>query len=1142
MTHTPQYNEWPKSLNQMPTCSNPKALDWGMTGGDSVLLPGPTGVTKKFYGKNLRQLFSVDLTYALPNYELSSAVRSSTIEIPVCWDQSIIPNLAPGQIIKAKLGWGMAGYQPGGVDTIICPLGIGGEHGIVRCNNGQWDGHYIDIANTYGWAPDSNKKFLLRVAVSTNYIFVCQQQGGIAVYDKTTLVYRGHLQLPTWQNSNLQAFDIVIRPVNGRDILAISVAPYKQGGNGKEPKALFYLPDDIVSSDLATTYDFTPSTPANTAAPIGVVFGEDPNLLTGQRPKAMSRIDLNRVLNSSVALSPSGTTSRTMCALGTPQWTEVYDVTRLVLDNAVADATENPASNMDIYSALSAEASGLDIDPSTPCIHKWLDSFAISSTDDTNCGPPVYSRTNAYWPYLKGSSGYSVTLANQYLAVGIGANPNGQGNGLHLLAMTFDSNMANFGMAKVGIAQTQLGMGNQDECFSRFQYDVDANWLHGSIRATSGWTGFRLPPQTDAGALIATVITPNGEGKSLEPSAPGSCPPWPDTGDYLPIKGIQSVQMEYMLGPATLPISGEDATYSCDYNYTHAPTNFPANLSGWASWNIISPPGYPNGLHDPPIDSINTHGGFEFLGGSYLEYDPYSTLFFADRSSNTVYAFSEAPGEDCKMLDSMGHIPSPTDVATGPSVQDGISIVLGTSRHYPYIKARYWDQIANQFGASIGNVPICLPWTDDSGDPKLITEGFRRIVEIRNMSTPPTSWDNNAFSSVDDNDVSHVMTLFAGKTGVSTYQDKFEIAITPINQIDNGTPDSNNNISTTSTLWRFKRSTSPGTSQVKELLQDGSTIDYQTGVLEVWDAVQVGDYVFAWVNEHDSVGQVNAHWIATLKLTWTVSSGTGNPTTFPPENFVDTDVTTWTTQGDPKIVNNGAPVLSLEQVNMVRLTNHHIHDAAEGNRLTTSEDGMWLLATGGAHAGAYLLYLGNNAYALPSGYPKVVAGLMRGSSPTDPTTKWRGWPYGGAGLVSDELPSVDNTTSARAGVKPEWPLDGTATISFTSFPSNCGAFHQSNGRTYLFLQTEPMTVWEIDHTAATNFIIQRDNSTFVAANSTTPSPVLQLVGALETVEGRFREVVVTGSSIYWVGDAGCVAVTLEPKTLATSFNTCGQGA
>jgi len=346
---------------------------------------------------------------------------------------------------------------------------------------------------------------------------------------------------------------------------------------------------------------------------------------------------------------------------------------------------------------------------------------------------------------------------------------------------------------------------------------------------------------------------------------------------------------------------------------------------------------------------------------------------------------------------------------------------------------------------------------------------------------------------------------------VSNYKDRFEIAITPMSDIDTGVPDINNNITTAlTTLWRFKRN-STGTGTIVTINQNGQSQEVEKGMLEVWDMVQVGNYVLAWVNEVDSTTEdVIAHHIVVLELIWTLDIIEDGTLLFG-DGYDPNNVTTFTTQGQPGpsgvglVTGYSGPVLSFKQINLVELTNYHLHSEAEGNRINVSSNGQFAVATGGGAAGAYLLYLGGETRTIPSGYPKIVGGLHLHTSPTDSSIKWRGWPLEGGGLISDELAAI--TSSNRAGCKPEWPLDGSPQFSFNNFPSNCAVFHESNEQLYLFLQTEPMSVWYVDQQAARDYATSPNYTPSTALDAT---KVLHFVAALEAVEGRFRKLALFG--------------------------------
>jgi hypothetical protein len=1115
MTLTPNYLTWPINDAGMPSVTHPKALDWGSAWGDSALLID--GDTRSFYHKNMRQVYRTDWTYDSGSGELVSPVRAGSIDIPISWTDSA----SGGQVFASttatpfslRLGIGMASYtHPSGGEVLVFPLGMCGGSGLAALQlapnlaDSIWGARETNLNSEYGYSLQLSSKWICRVAISDSYIFVSQGQCGIAVYDKNDLSWKGHLQMPAWQSNNLPVQDILVRRIDSKMVLVASVGARSAPDPSRaSPKVLFYDADAIVVGDLATTYDFTPSMPSGTVAPIGVVFGSNP-LMRGSSTWASKThaLDLAEMPNSQITTNVA-TVSRVVCAISNPYWTELHDVSRLLIANTVADGTEDSCSEAHQYSNV-PHIAGLDVANSTPCTTCWLDTFAISSGPDGLCGPPAYSRTNADWPNLKRSGGYSVTLGGSYMFVGYGGNPPAQGNGFHVLAMSYDSNLANFNMGKVGIAQTQLAAGQQNETHSRMIFDSAANQLHGTIRASSGWAPFQLPPQADVSTLITAVQTVNGSGLTFEPQgADPSCTGVQLTAAYLQVSRMQAVPSDYAGGVA-LPVIGHEITMSCINNLSPAAWQLPANLTGIEAWNSFSPDVV------PPLNEVNTHGGFEILGATVLKQSAGNIIFCASRSEQGAYAFSEDI-VNSTMLEPFGFVGSANDIAVGPVLGQGVrlSFVLCSGRSWPYIKARYWNHATNSFGETKGRVPLCWP---DLGSGPLFPEGLLRVAEVRSTVSPP-KWRYH--SPLPGDPTTHSVGIFAGRNKEHNYKDKFELSTTLLQDIHDAPVDSDGNIEAASALWRFKRNLA-GT---KTLIKVGdSDVETEVGMLEVQDVVQAGVYLLAWVNERDSSSAIVAHYVAVLKMAWTTDTGTGAHGT---PQFVANEVTRWTTVGEPV-----DEVLTFEQVRLIPLTDFHIHDELEGNRLHISPDEKFVIATGGAKAGAYLLYLGADPLVSNLGYPKVVSGLIRGSSPTDSTVEWRSWPKGGGGLISDGLSSA--TAMDRLAKAPAWPLDGSPQnpMYFNYFPSNVGEFHQSNNALFLFLQTEPMSVWRVDIDAAKDYA--QGGGVGLA-----PTEILHFLGALDMVKGRYREVVSTDDNLYWMGDGGAAAFTISKTALKEDF-------
>ena len=1175
---------FPSASSQMPPIYRPKAVAWGPTYGQSVLIDttpdGSATETRRFYSMNTNQVYASDWSYNSLN-ELSGATRVGAVTIPTYWTAlSTSPNFTPtGSVFTAhhRTRQGMSYLSSSSGERLVMPLGDMGDRGLAVLNltsdfvSSTWHAYEANLRNSFGYIPSPQQSQLVESCVSKKYILVSQYQSGIAFYSTSSYEWLGNLQMPGWQTSNLIVRHAMIREINNRNILSVAVDPQSFSGStptNPVPKVLFYDVDAIATADLSQTIS-TNFTPSNTAVPLAGIFGS--GSLSGSSstdPLLALQSDLNTLPGSEVTLTNDSTLERPLSVVTTKYWAEIYDVTHLVIANTKTSESDNPAAATGSYGELvSGDASynGLNVTASVPMIKGWLDTFAISTGPSGDCGPPANARARADWGNLLSiSTGGTCTLAGSYILIGDGTGNYSYAAGYNLLSIeTDDPYLTNFKVNRAGQYTTQLGLTGQFELtpssnltFDSLGVSNSGSWIAGTVRGGVGVYAAQLPPEAKLSAinlvLHESASSTNGAGRAWEPTASGN-PLGPEcdrsyfsASAYRYSTKIQGTSFFYNPAKETAHQLIYSDIYSPRWECTsstlifdpaqrsgHYYKSFLVNQNSTLAWNAWYPSQYPS-QSAPTHNEFSTHGGFEMMSLDILPDKDLNrsrdVLFGACRSTNSVYAFVASPGGNNQMLDRTDWIRTVQGIAVASSSLPDKSLVAAVGIQN-LVEFAYWDESAREFSSSVAasssfiRYPACYPALP--GLDALRAPGFRDCMGVKAPSMV-------SGSLVTASAVTHIWAPYR-MNEVTTINDSgsFEILIVPVSEVESSTPDDQGFIECTASLNRFKRDTSTGTGSVVPV--GPNTEPSTVGRLELWGSVQSHKYVLSWANEYNpSTQALTAHYIAVHELTMSQNTGTG-PSGDP--SFVRNDITSWTNQGEPT-----ADILMAKPIRLIPLTDFHLREDGEGGKVTLSPQEDYLCVGGGSGPGMFLLYMGAPESDLSSsaGYPVPVAGLTKAGAPvgsgSSTNSVWRGWrkttgSFGGN--ISDQLSgAVYNDRTAKA---PTWPLvDATGTnFPIPAWPPVTGTvaipgqiYFRSNYMNVCEFKQEGDDLYIYAQTAPwTLWHIDKTAATGYATSGATgndATEVLELVGAIsdEQTQLRARCSVRQGPYIFWAGDIG----------------------
>jgi hypothetical protein len=924
---------FPSSSNQAPPLYLPKALAQGSTMQGGSVQTSPTATKRRFYSTNMNQVYLSEWDQDATTQELSNITRSGSVTMPTYWStlgpQSNLLHAEVDPIIKRRLSPAMSYLSSSALgEKLYFPLGRDrASYGMaaltINPDNFEastWEAYETDLRSTYDYTMSSYQSARIFTETSDKYVTVSMYYAGIAFYNTSSLEWLGNLQLPAWQNGYMAVGRINIREFGGKKYLAVAVSPQSYSGStntNKVPKMLLYDVDAIDPADLSQNIIPRRPTPANTTVPIGVIFGSGSTWYDEDQPPQVYGYDAGHIPGSEIYISGEGDpVERIGCAVQTHYWTEIYDISHLIIENSITAGDENPASITSSYSALTSShpgTAGLDIDDpdNLATLSNWLDTFAISnyppasdvvatvctpgqvdsSGRPLNEGPPKGARARHSWGELSGS-GYLARMTQYGGTCWAGSyilpDCSGTGfvrDGFAVLSMESSSvSLAGFKVNWGGILTPHLGMPAMAETYSDLNFISSSNplsggWIAGSVRASLGTFVAQLPPENDLAtinlALHAETATPWAAicgSASWEPTGASGLLPdgeYYSSSHYRYYGGYQATAMLY--SPALsqsykLPFYFEnDDRYECLYDSTWVdPALDPetvyksceVNINSTLAWNAWLPFDYPDQT-PPTLAEFSGYGGFEFLGGDiHLSADRFGdVIFMSDRSSNATYAFSANPGSNCVMLDKTGWVPSPRGCAVASASIDGKTWLASASPGQKFLNFSYWDDNSKTFDTNL-TVSSSFFRTALCYRAPGSDSSYRFGVTPKGYGVLGIRAPVQGTNPVELSDtVNHIWQSISNNAGGKYYASSFDVALTPISELEanSGSASDKGFVECTSSLSRLRRVTG-STGYINNTLVHYGTESFDSlrGKFTCWGAKQVGKYVISFLDMMES--------------------------------------------------------------------------------------------------------------------------------------------------------------------------------------------------------------------------------------------------------------------------------------------------
>jgi hypothetical protein len=907
--------------------------------------------------------------------ELSNVTRSGSVTMPTYWStlgpQSNLLHAEVDPIIKWRVHPAMTYLSSSALgEKLYFPLGAQADYGLVALTintddfeASTWEACETNLRNTYGQTATYYQSKVIFSATSDKYVTVSMWGAGIAFYNTSSLEWLGQLQMPKWNTGYMPTSRINIQEFGGKKYLAVTVAPYIYSGSintNKIPKILLYDIDAIDPADLAQTYTY--STPANTAVPIGVIFGSGSIWVDDEVPPRAYGNCSGRIPGSEIYISgEADPVERIGCAVQTKYWTEIYDISHLIIEDSITAGDENPASITSSYSALTSSepgTKGLDIvDPDNlATLSNWLDTFAISNYPPASDDPDVVCSSSALGP-PKGArarhsygeqfdsgtplgqmTGYGgMCWAGSYILPDCGAVYPG---GFAILSMESSSvSLSGFKVNWGGLLRPHLGMPAMIETYNDLNFISSSNplyggWVAGPVRASLGTFVSQLPPENDLTtinlALHAETATPwaaTCSSASWEPT--GASGLLPD-GEYYSSSYYRfygSNQATAMLYSPALSQSYKLPYYfeGTTDNYICAPysTNIPydpaldpdtvyksaeVNMNSTLAWDTWVPFDYPDQT-PPTLAEFSGYGGFESLGGDvHLSADPDrfdDVIFMSDRASNATYAFSANPGSNCVMLDKTGWIASGRGCAVASASIDGKTWVANFPGERKWISFSYWDDNSKTFdtnltvSSSFFKAAICYRTPGYTGSHR--AGQVAKAYGVLGIRAPIQGTDPVELSDT----VNHIWQSLT--LNPAAYGTAFDVSLTPISDLEanSGSADDKGFVEVTSSLSRFRRVQTqlPTTASICNTLVHYGTESFDSlrGKFALWGTKQVGKYVISFLNGYESgSNSLSQHYVGVHELTWSQDTGYAVPEfvgTSSNPAYTGSNVQYWTTAG-----------------------------------------------------------------------------------------------------------------------------------------------------------------------------------------------------------------------------------------------------
>ncbi len=955
--------------------------------------------------------------------------------------------------------------------------------------------------------------------------------GGVAWYTRSTL----SLTLPAFAGTTLapDAVEVFVAGP-GREYLLVGVsARLGTGGTGYIPRLLVY---DLSSVDPESCDD------APTCDPdmlVGVVA--TPARPAGPDAATMVwSIAVQRMPGSQTYSAAYGFKQRAVVLISTAYTVDAVDLSPLIGEDLLWPASSDP----EVEDDLRAQFTGLTLtEPTTlPILTAVADTFTISAQgcdESESCGPPAFLQCDPDYPEIRSFGGRGLVAAGRWAAVGWASRGDKPGNALNVIAIAYETlDLSDLRLRLVGLASPDLTEAKQFETYGRFHFVESfsgAPWIVGPARASYGVVGFELPPQSQAVCAAdyveaagffptdATIALPGNSCECEGGFVTAVNDLYPGDGAIIPVQeGTNCLVPADCLYPPMVPTGCADPA-----------EQLPINLE----------PGlFVRGYSEGYSGLIELGFGQEFLGGTVIEGVGQDALLLADRSSNAVWAYHADP-ETAPILDVEGIIPTARAVVHLPSASHhaapgGDRLVVAAGIHGSALTLLYWRwspllggkhlerrlALVPKYGPGDGDRPVgygsvvAMPPPDSTATvPTVVVAAFGRprtryfgafdilVVEALGLGAQIEANKSQLETLVASLEASgQGVSLTYGQTGV-TFADLPSA----------GVP------SPRHSYFRFGRSCDADESLSTIIEWDDGSVVLE-GETAVEALAQHDQWVYALVRSTGGADGPLADggsefWLVTFEM---VSISSSVPLS--PYESCELAAAAGGAEVDQGHLGD-VGVWGLEVRGAIPLRSPVVAGTTEPPSLTVSPGGDFLCAMGEGYAGCWLVHVDSPAGGATP-VLQVVAGLRKGGSGS-----WFGWDSEGETLSLGLAKPMNPADQDHRGQEfyPTWPhaldLENSTCPSPSRFgtnsetgeqgwpaeysigpPAMAAQFVEQDGELFLFLNTDPVTVWHIGEPAVAPWTY---------------------IGAV-CAEDRLRVSLVAGDYLYLSGNRGTFAIPL----------------
>ena len=1145
--------EGPTTPNQMPPVYRPDQLDWGDAPETSAVAPSSPLQPLTYFTRNHRFVYELWLVPGQP------PVPWRKVPIPKCWDDgrpvrlarpmAVLETGATSTVLVLCLGrWGEEGLA-----TVT--IGLDGSATWLRHPPHPATGQTLDC---HARQDDAN----VSMAVSADWIFVSRGgRGGVAIYKRSDRSYFGSFGMPGFAGSDLTPTTLThLTGGAGREFLLAGVKG-SAGTSSFVPRVLVYeIPKDLGSPELSlrrrlllsscgadSLHGYSPpgSGPACGAALLTAVVAT-PIRVTHM---PVTSISVQRMPDT--LTDGSAPRERALLLVATQQTIDAVDLSAALGESAAPPA--NPTLEAELASQLTGVGGRVQILTAVLDTYALSDGYCVTEDDEPNaenCGTPQFMQCDPDYSKLRSTYGRGLVMAGRYAAIGwAGARGDGPSNALNLIALAYAAtDLQDLRLRLVGLAAPKLDEVRQFETMSPFHHVMDINgqdWLLGAARASFGLVGFQLPSQELASCAAdyveaAGFFLEGGSSTGQTCSCEGGFPA-PHNAPY----AFETILPSQHSADCLLPVD-------CRARLV-VPTGCKgAVATGQLPLNLV--PGVASeGLTGSAQVSAWGYGQ-EFLGGTVVQGVDQHALLMADRSSNAIWAYladvSEAP-----ILDTEGGVQSARAVTSVPWAEEldapgdpRLVVAVGMESPLTLLQWRWSPPPGDKpLERRLAVVPR---WSaSPPGHPK----GYQSVVALPDPDASPLAqhvpWSVAAGVTVHTGgyfggfDVVVMGTDGLGEELDANLPQLEALLADPAHRVDVGggatglyldeLPAAGRLRPPPVTFFRFGRTCTRVENEDGDLEaalhtviepRVGDTVDLQ-GEVRVLDLAQHDRWLYALLrcslDANDS-----QFWLVTFEVV-------------PLAGQVPLRSEPWCAGLDPaegqsveakQGCRGTGGALSLQVMSATALRSPAFTTDTEPGKLAISPGGDFLLATGEGPAGCWLVH-SEMAGAGPGVPPtvQVVAGLRKDA------VGWYGWPIGppspGEPPRTLDWPLVPARPSERnLDVYPTWPIrdpddlpditDGNCADRYgtdlgsgvqgwpnfwsVAAPMQAASFVEQEGELFLFLNTDPVTVWHVGRADPV-----ADPWTYIGAVCT---------------ESRLRVSLVVGDFVWMAGNAGAFTI------------------